>query len=100
MGKIKPPSDKENAAINRGIAKDPDTWEPTDGEFARMRPAEEIAPEVVAAYRRSRGRPKKENPKVSMTLRVDPTVVDFFRATGKGWQTRINDILRKYVETH
>ena len=43
----------------------------------------------------SRGRPKSSNPKVSQTLRLDPDVLTFFKATGTGWQTRINDALRK-----
>ena len=41
-----------------------------------------------------RGRPKKENPKVQQTLRIDADVLAKFKATGKGWQTRINDALR------
>ena len=43
----------------------------------------------------SRGRPKSINPKISQTLRLDPDVVSHFKATGAGWQTRINDALRK-----
>lgn len=42
-----------------------------------------------------RGRPKSPSPKVSTTLRLDPDVVEHFRATGSGWQTRINETLRK-----
>ena len=42
-----------------------------------------------------RGRPKSEAPKVSTTLRLDPDVLDSFRATGPGWQSRINAALRK-----
>lgn len=41
------------------------------------------------------GRPKAENPKVSLNLRLDPDVIDHFRATGPGWQSRINASLRK-----
>jgi uncharacterized protein (DUF4415 family) len=42
-----------------------------------------------------RGRPKAEAPKQAVSLRLDPEVVEWFRATGAGWQTRINDTLRK-----
>ena len=42
-----------------------------------------------------RGRPKSAAPKVSATLRLDPDVLDSFRATGPGWQSRINAALRK-----
>jgi hypothetical protein len=41
------------------------------------------------------GRPPSENPKKQVTLRLDPDVVERFRATGKGWQSRINAELRK-----
>ena len=41
------------------------------------------------------GRPPSENPKKQVTLRLDPDVVEKFRATGKGWQSRINAELRK-----
>lgn len=41
------------------------------------------------------GRPLKENPKKPVSLRLDPDVIDAFRATGKGWQSRINEELRK-----
>ena len=38
-------------------------------------------------------------PKEQLTLRLDPEVVDWFRATGKGYQTRINAVLKGYVES-
>lgn len=41
------------------------------------------------------GRPVSENPKKQVTLRLDPDVIEKFRATGKGWQSRINAELRK-----
>ena len=41
------------------------------------------------------GRPLTENPKKQVTLRLDPDVVEKFRASGKGWQSRINAELRK-----
>jgi uncharacterized protein (DUF4415 family) len=37
-------------------------------------------------------------PKKQITLRLDPDVLAFFRKTGKGYQTSINAVLRKYVE--
>ena len=36
--------------------------------------------------------------KKQITLRIDPDVVDFFKKQGKGYQTVINEVLRKYVE--
>ena len=41
------------------------------------------------------GRPLSENPKKQITLRLDPDVIEKFRALGKGWQSRINAELRK-----
>ena len=40
------------------------------------------------------GRPKSANPKVPLKLRLDRDVVEAFRATGPGWQTKINATLR------
>lgn len=50
---------------------------------------------LVARVRR--GRPPAEQRKVSTTIRLDPEVVDAFKATGPGWQTRINETLRRAV---
>lgn len=44
-----------------------------------------------------RGRPRKPNPKTQVTLRLNPEVVEFFKSTGDGWQTRMNDILEAFV---
>jgi uncharacterized protein (DUF4415 family) len=42
-----------------------------------------------------RGRPRLEHPKAAIKLRIDADIVTYFRKTGRGWQTRINDTLRK-----
>lgn len=42
-----------------------------------------------------RGRPKSEAPKEAVSLRLDPDVVAHYRATGPGWQSRVNEALRK-----
>ena len=41
------------------------------------------------------GRPKKAAPKGAVNIRLDPEVLAHFRATGPGWQSRINEALRK-----
>lgn len=84
----------EDAEIAAGIAADPDTFEPSDEEFAKFRPAEDVVPEIVAAYRRSRGLQKSPT-KEAISIRLDRDVLERFRATGDGWQSRINDALRK-----
>jgi uncharacterized protein (DUF4415 family) len=42
-----------------------------------------------------RGRPKSANPKEAVSLRLDPDVLEYFRKSGPGWQSRINEALRK-----
>jgi uncharacterized protein (DUF4415 family) len=42
-----------------------------------------------------RGRPKAEVTKLSVTLRIDPETVDYFKAGGPGWQTRMNEVLAR-----
>ena len=42
-----------------------------------------------------RGRPKLANPKQPVSLRLDRDVVEWFKRSGEGWQTRINSELRK-----
>jgi uncharacterized protein (DUF4415 family) len=66
----------------------------TEEDFARARPAIEVVPEIVAAYLRRRGKQKAPVKKL-ISLRLDPDVIDHFRARGKGWQARINATLRK-----
>lgn len=76
---------------------DPDTY--LDGAFDPEDDAPDLtAPEWVskfAAARVQRGRPKAAVTKASVTLRLDPDVLASFRATGKGWQGRVNAALRK-----
>jgi uncharacterized protein (DUF4415 family) len=48
-----------------------------------------------AAVAVRRGRPKSAKPKISTTLRLDADVLEGFRATGAGWQSRINETLRR-----
>ncbi len=45
-----------------------------------------------------RGRPRLDSPKRQITLRLDSDIIDRFRQTGPGWQSRINDVLRKAVK--
>ena len=46
------------------------------------------------------GRPKSESPKLALTVRYDADIVEAFKATGKGWQTRMNAALRDWLKTH
>lgn len=64
-------------------------------------------PEAVRAFwakatvrRPGQRGPQKTPTKVSTTLRLDPDVLDYFRAQGPGWQTRINEALKEWVKEH
>ena len=48
--------------------------------------------------RRARGRPPLGAPKKLISLRLDPDVIERFRATGPGWQSRINTALREHLD--
>lgn len=79
------PSDQEESDINAGIAEDPDARELADQEFQQLRPM---------------GRPKAEVTKERITIRLSPDVVAKFRATGSGWQSRMDKALREYLRDH
>lgn len=91
------PTPEEDAAIALGIAADPDTWELTDEDFARARPASEVFPEIVADYHHRMRGVQKRPTKVLVSLRLERDVVERLRASGRGWQSRVNDMLRKAV---
>ena len=96
---------EEDRAITEAALSDPDN-PPLDEEwFKRARPAHEVLPEtfpkrVAEAMLRPRGRPKADKTKVQITLRLDPEVVSNFRASGTGWQSRINAVLKRHVGRH
>ncbi len=69
-----------------------------DGKDENDRPLSKK--EMRAGIKNLGGRPKLENPKQSTTIRLNAEVLDFFKSQGKGWQTQINDILQKYVNSH
>lgn len=88
-------TDEEEAQIQRQIASDPDAPEATDEELAHPMTFAEALPELAEALRkRLGGRPRLERPKRAINIRLDQDVIDKFKATGPGWQTRINDALK------
>ncbi len=81
--------------IQRMIASDPDAPEATDEQLSRAKPFDQVFPALADAMRKNvGGRPKSENPKVAVSLRLDQEIVARFKASGPGWQTRMNDALR------
>ena len=57
--------------------------------------ADPDAPPADDLLRRKRGRPFARTHKEKVSLRLDPEVLEHFRRGGAGWQTRINDVLRR-----
>ncbi len=70
----------------------------TEEMIRQAGPAAEVVPRIVEAHRR--GRPLKAVKKRQLTLRLSPEVVDYFKSTGPGWQTRLDEALKAYVEAH
>ena len=65
----------------------------TDEWFAKAQPHENAQPV-------RRGRPKAESPKRAVNLRLSQRVLSGFRASGPGWQTRINAALEQWLDEH
>ena len=82
------PTPAEDAAITAAAMADPDAVAFTDAEWEQVKP-------LVR-----RGRPLGSGTKTQVTLRLDVEVVEKFRASGDGWQTRINEALKSWVRTH
>ena len=81
------------------IDADGEVRELTKADIARMRPATEVVPNIVEAWRRSRGRPPQATTtKFQITLRLSPEVLAYFRKQGRGWQTRLDEVLSRYVK--
>jgi uncharacterized protein (DUF4415 family) len=92
MPKLKPetlvPTPAEDLAITAAALKDPDARPFTDEEWADVKPV------------RGRGRPVQTVTKVPISIRLDVRVLNAFRATGEGWQTRMNDALTEWADEH
>ena len=78
------PTSEEDAVITAAALSDPDAHPLSDAELAHLRPA--------------RGRPKAAIRRPMLSMRVDPDVLAHLRASGKGWQTKVNALLRRAVE--
>ena len=91
-------SQDEEAQINAQAIEDDTLF--TDEELAQFRPAAEVLPpELYAMLTKPRG-PQKAPLKVPTTIRFDADVLAAVKATGRGWQTRVNDAMREWVRTH
>lgn len=82
------PTPAEDAAITAAALSDADAVPFSDAEWVQVKP-------LVR-----RGRPLGSGSKAQVTLRLDIEVVEKFRASGDGWQTRMNDVLKSWVRNH
>ena len=80
------PTERENKLIVAAAKADPDAQPLTARQLKAMTP-----------LRALRGRPKSPNPKQLVSVRYSPEVLEYFKATGEGWQTRMDGVLRQYV---
>jgi uncharacterized protein (DUF4415 family) len=85
---------------------DDDNPEWVAADFARARPAAEVLPALFGAQQsaqmlvpKRRGRPAGVT-KVSTTVRFDAEVLARFKASGPGWQTRMDVALKDWLKTH
>lgn len=80
------PTVEEDRAITAAAKSDPDAQPLTSAQLQAMVP-----------LRTLRGRPKSENKKLLVSVRYSPEVIEYFKSTGEGWQSRMDGVLRKYV---
>ncbi len=80
------PTPAEDEEILAGVRQDPEAQPLTEEQLAGMVPMRSL-----------RGRPKVPRKKLLVSIRYSPEVVDYFRATGEGWQARMDGVLKDYV---
>jgi uncharacterized protein (DUF4415 family) len=88
-------TEHEVKAVSAPARANPDALPLDEEHLARMRAASAAA--AADIKRRLRGRPNAQAPKHLVSLRLDPDVIKRFRATWPGWQSRINDVLRRHL---
>jgi uncharacterized protein (DUF4415 family) len=82
---------------------DADTPELSADWFAQAQPASKVLPRLIGKKNAAelltpkRGRPRIENPKEHLNIRLDADIVRAFKSKGPGWQTRVNSALREWL---
>jgi len=80
---------------------DDDNPEWTEADFKRAVPFSALPESLQTTLLGLKGRGKQQSPtKVSTTVRFDRDVLEAFRATGRGWQTRMNEALKEWLNEH
>lgn len=94
--KILLPNEAEETEIARHAIADGSHY--SNAELNEFKPVTEFP--ALQSITKTVGRPKSESQKVPVSIRLSPEVVDFFKASGKGWQTRLDTILKDYVASN
>ena len=74
----------------------------TAEDFKKFKPLAQANPSLLAKIKKGVGQrgAQKAPTKVPISIRVSPEVAEYFRAKGKGWQGRMDRVLKEYVEQH
>lgn len=98
MPKTNKPTGTDWARVKREAAVDaPIPYTPTDSPYNPNEAAATTDYWQNATIKRSRGRPTVDVKRPTLNMRIDAEVLGAFKATGPGWQTRINAVLRDAV---
>ena len=79
-------------------AGDPDNPEWTREEFARAVTFDKLPSRLRQKISGRKRGPQKAPRKVPVSIRLSPDVVEAFRASGAGWQARVDEILREHIK--
>jgi uncharacterized protein (DUF4415 family) len=88
------PTPEEDAEINAQITEDPDDFEADEEWFKEAKPSEEIVPHILERHLRENEEIKSWR-KERLSILLDKEVLDYYRAGGGDWHSRINGDLRK-----
>jgi uncharacterized protein (DUF4415 family) len=77
------------------MTEDDDNPEWTKEDFVQARPFKEVFPAQHQAWKNPGGRPRAERPKVHVGFRLAADVVEGIKATGKGYNARVEQVLRE-----
>jgi uncharacterized protein (DUF4415 family) len=100
---IMPTEHEDKQATQQGIE---DGALMDESSLNTMQSFNDVFPDIVQAQAKGEltahpvGRPKAQNPKQAVTIRYDAAIIDYFKSTGKGWQTRMNDALNEWMKEH
>jgi uncharacterized protein (DUF4415 family) len=81
------------------ISADGEVRELTAEDLAKFKPAAEVLPVSLRKKLGVRG-PQKTPTKERITIRLSREVVESFRESGEGWQTRVDAVLREWLKHH